>query len=326
MPPRDPHTSPAPTLLDEPLRRPGPPPVPGPAGRPGRPAAGALVRTARPRQWSKNVLVLAAPAAAGVLTDPAAVARTLAAVALFCVASSGTYFLNDAADVEADRAHPTKRRRPVAAGEVGVGTAVALGTVLLVASVAGAFALAGWQLALVLGVYAALQPLYSAWLKHVAVVDLAVVAAGFVLRSVAGGVAVDVPISQWFLIVASFGSLFMVSGKRHGEHAELGQASAAHRATLGVYSPEYLRHVRSVSSSVVLAAYCLWAFEKADVAVSPVWFQLSIVPFVLAILRYALLLDAGQGAAPEELVLRDRTLQVLGLAWVAVFTVGVHVR
>ena len=283
-----------------------------------------LLHTARPRQWSKNVLVFAAPGAAGVLTEAVAVADASAAFVLFCVASAGAYFLNDALDVAADRLHPTKRHRPIAAGTVPVGVATALAVALLLVSVAGAFVLAGWPLALVLGTYVALQPLYSLWLKHLVVIDLAVVASGFLLRAIAGGVAVGVPISKWFLIVAAFGSLFMVGGKRQAEHLDLGEERGEHRATLSAYSADYLRYVRSVSSGVAIAAYCLWAFEKADAAAAPVWFQLSIVPFVLAILRYALLLDAGAGGAPEEIVLRDRALQVLGALWVAAFAVGVY--
>jgi decaprenyl-phosphate phosphoribosyltransferase len=287
---------------------------------------GGLLRTARPRQWVKNLLVFAAPGAAGALTDADVVVRALAAFAVFCVAASGTYFLNDALDVESDRLHPTKCRRPIACGTVPAGPAKVVGVVLLLVSVGCALALGGWPLALVIGIYVGLQPLYSLWLKNLAVIDLAAVASGFVLRAIAGGVAVDLPISQWFLIVASFGSLFMVAGKRHAEHLDLGEEGGSHRSTLDAYSPSFLHYVQAVSSAVAIAAYCLWAFEKADVAQAPLWFQLSIIPLVLAVLRYALLLDAGEGGAPEEIVLADRSLQVLGLLWVATFTVGVHVR
>jgi len=286
--------------------------------------AEGLVKTARPRQWSKNLLVFAAPGAAGVLTHGDDVARAAAACLLFCVASSGAYFLNDALDVVADRGHPIKQRRPIAAGTVNVGLAKVLSVVLLTISVVGAFLLADWPLALVLGIYVALQPLYSLWLKHLVVIDLAAVASGFLLRAIAGGVAVDVPISKWFLVVASFGSLFMVAGKRQAEHLDLGDERGDHRSTLSIYSADYLRYVRSVSSSVAIAAYCLWAFENAGPAANPIWFQLSIVPFVLAILRYALLLDTGAGGAPEEIVLQDQPLQVLGLLWVLTFAVGVY--
>ncbi len=315
---------------DQELTRTEVPEPPHPAATPVKPSVSVgsllkgLVRTARPRQWSKNVLVFAAPGAAGVLTQADEVGKAVAACALFCLAASGAYFLNDALDVAADRSHPVKSSRPIAAGTVTVGLAKVVGAVLLVISVVGAFFLAGWPLALVLGIYVALQPLYSLWLKHLVVIDLAAVASGFLLRAIAGGVAAGVPISKWFLIVAAFGSLFMVAGKRQAEHLDLGDERGDHRTTLNVYSADYLRYVRSVSSSVAIAAYCLWAFEKADLAAAPIWFQLSIVPFVLAILRYALLLDTGSGGAPEEIVLQDQALQVLGLLWVLTFAVGVY--
>lgn len=284
----------------------------------------ALLVQARPKQWVKNLLVFAAPGAAGVLGEPEALLRSIGAFACFCLASAGTYYLNDTADVEADRRHPTKRFRPVAAGEIPVGLARALGVAGIVASVLAAFAV-DWHLAVVIGSYVALTTTYSLWLKHVAVADVIGVAAGFVLRAIAGGAAVDVPISDWFFIVASFGSLFMVVGKRRAESEELGSGGAT-RATLATYSAGYLVQLQTISSSVVLVGYCLWAFEKAaESASSFPWFQLSIVPFAMAILRYALLVDTGKGGAPEDVVLRDRALQVMSLVWAATFAAGVYV-
>jgi decaprenyl-phosphate phosphoribosyltransferase len=150
-----------------------------------------------------------------------------------------------------------------------------------------------------------------------------VVASGFVLRAVAGGVAVGVPISHWFLLVTSFGSLFLVSGKRSAEHIDLGERRARHRSTLGAYSLSFLHHVRSVTSSVAVAAYCLWAFERAAGPYA-IFFQLSIIPFLLVTLRYVQLLDAGRGGCPEELVFEDRALQVFGFLWVSSVAVGIH--
>ena len=283
-----------------------------------------LLRTARPAHWVKNLLVFAAPGTAGRLSDPRAVAVAAGTFGVFCLAASGSYFLNDALNIDADRLHPTKRRRPVASGEVGLGLAEALGVSLLITSVALALVLAGWKLALVVAGYVALQPLYSLWLRNVAVADMIAVASGFVLRAVAGGVAVGVPISRWFLIVTSFGSLFLVSGKRSAEHLDLGEQRARHRAALGGYSLGFLHYVRSVTSSVAIAAYCLWAFERGAAAPLAIAFQLSIIPFVLVTLRYAQLLDAGRGGCPEELIFEDRALQVLGLLWVASVAIGIH--
>lgn len=286
--------------------------------------AAGLLRLARPKQWIKNVLVFAAPGAAGVLDEPGVLADTVLAFAAFCMAAAGTYFLNDVHDAESDRRHPTKRRRPVAAGVVPAGVALAAGIGLLAGAVGLAFAVR-WPLALTVGGYVALTTAYSSWLKHIAVVDIVAVAAGFVLRAIGGAAAADVPISDWFFIVTSFGSVFMVSGKRGAEAAEVGEEAVEIRRSLGAYTPGFVAYLRSVSSAAVLVAYCLWAFEKADESgIDTPWYQLSIVPFAMAILRYALVLDEGRGSAPEEVVLADRTLQVIGALWLAVFAAGVY--
>jgi decaprenyl-phosphate phosphoribosyltransferase len=281
-----------------------------------------LLRLARPQQWSKKILVLAAPGAAGVLLEGRSMVKTFIAFVCFCLAASGTYYWNDALDVHADRLHPRKRSRPVASGEVSVATAQRFGTVLLVGAVALSFA-ATWHLALVVGGYIAITFSYSIWLKHEAVLDLAAVASGFVLRTVAGGVAVGVSISNWFLIVAASGAMFVVTGKRSAEHSELGQDAGLHRRSLAQYSAAYLGYVRAISSTIAILAYCLWAFEVSDRSGNPVWFQLAIIPFVLGVLRYALLLDRGEGGAPEELLLRDRVLLLIGATWVICFGIAV---
>ena len=289
-----------------------------------RSLARAMITEARPKQWAKNLLVFAAPGAAGVLDQPQHLAQTFAAFGCFCLAATGTYYLNDAADVEADRQHQTKRFRPIAAGEIGLGLAWAVGVVAILAGVLLAVAV-DWHLGVVVGCYVTLTTSYSIWLKHIAVVDVVAVAAGFVLRAIAGGAAVDVPISNWFFIVASFGSLFMVVGKRRAEADELGLDAATVRPTLGQYPREYLTHLQTVSSSVVLVGYCLWAFEKAAEASTGVpWFQLSIVPFALGIFRYALLVDTGHGGAPEDVILGDTMLAVVGGAWAVLFALGVY--
>jgi decaprenyl-phosphate phosphoribosyltransferase len=284
----------------------------------------ALVKTARPKQWVKNVLVFAAPAAAGVLDDPAQLGRTLVAFAALSLAASGTYFLNDALDVEEDRNHPTKQHRPIAAGHLSVRAAKVVAVLLMLAGILISLPIADGELAIVVAGYVALTVSYSIWLKHEPVVDLGAVAAGFVIRAIAGGVATNVEISDWFLIVAAGGSLFMVTGKRHAEQIELGTDSGSHRSTLEEYSTSYLAFVRAVAASVTVTAYCLWAFESAAAIGEETWFRVSIIPFVLAILRYAHLIEQGKGGAPEEVVLGDRVLQVLGLLWILAFAVGVQ--
>jgi decaprenyl-phosphate phosphoribosyltransferase len=298
-------------------------PEPPPPAR-ARSLPRAIVKTARPKQWTKNVLVFAAPLAAGVLDQRDALLETLVAFVAFCLAASGAYFLNDASDAEADRLHPTKRRRPVAAGELSVNMARGIAVGLIVASLLIAAPVNDGKLSGVIAAYLAVTIAYSLWLKHEPVIDLAAVAAGFVFRAIAGGVATGVQLSDWFLIVAGAGSLFMVTGKRHAEQIELGDASHGHRSTLADYSDAYLRYVRAVASGVMLTAYCLWAFENASATGDTTWFRLSIVPFVLAVLRYALVIEQGGGGAPEEVVLSDRVIQVLGLLWIAAFALGVH--
>ena len=213
----------------------------------------ALLRLARPQQWTKNVLVLAAPGAAGVLLEGRSIVKTFIAFVCFCLAASGTYYWNDALDVDADRMHPKKRSRPVASGEVSVPTAQRFGSVLLVAAIALSFA-ATWHLALVVGGYVVITLAYSIWLKHEAVLDLAAVASGFVLRTVAGGVAVGVSISNWFLIVAASGAMFVVTGKRSAEHTELGQDAGLHRRSLVSRPAAYLGYVRAISSTIAILA------------------------------------------------------------------------
>jgi decaprenyl-phosphate phosphoribosyltransferase len=285
---------------------------------------GDLIRLARPKQWVKNVLVFAAPGAAGVLDEGAKATDAVLAFVCFCLASAGTYYLNDARDVEADRAHPTKCRRPVASGAVPVGLATAMGAALIAGGVGLGLAVR-WPLAVAVAGYCAVTTSYSLWLKHVAVFDIVAVAAGFVIRAIGGAAATDVPISDWFFIVTSFGSLFMVSGKRGAEAAEVGDDAVEIRPSLESYTPGFVAYLRSVSTSAVLVSYCLWAFEKAAESASDTpWYQLSILPFAVGVLRYALALDQGRGSAPEEIVLGDRALQAIGFVWVAVFAAGVY--
>ncbi len=267
--------------------------------------------------------MLAAPGAAGVLGEAEALVATLVALVAFCLAASATYLLNDAADVESDRRHATKRFRPIAAGELSVPLARGVAVVMAVAAIGLGLAVR-WQLALVVVAYMVLTTSYSAVLKHIVVVDVVALASGFVVRAVAGAVAADVPISNWFFIVTSFGSLFMAVGKRHAEVVTMGADAGSTRKVLDGYTPGFLAYMRAVSSGVALVAYCLWAFERADLLdVSVPWYQMSIVPFTTAVLRYAQLLEAGEGGAPEELVLRDRMLLGATLCWGVLFGLGV---
>jgi decaprenyl-phosphate phosphoribosyltransferase len=288
----------------------------------------SLIRGLRPRQWSKNVLVFVAPAAAGAFHHREAVLRSLGAFGIFCAAASSTYLFNDSVDVESDRHHPVKRNRPIAAGDLPVPLAVSVGVVLGAGSIGASWALAGWKLALIVGLYAVLSAAYTVHFKKVPVIELAFVASGFVLRALAGGVATHVPISTWFLAVTSFGALFVATGKRAAELKLLGDDPADHRRTLGDYTTSFLQSTLTLTAAVTVTAYCLWAFGSEGLARSirhdTIWIQLTVVPVTLGILHVLRLLDRGEGGAPEDLVLNDRVLQVLGISWVALFAAGLY--
>jgi decaprenyl-phosphate phosphoribosyltransferase len=294
----------------------------------GRSVFGTAWRAARPRQWVKNPMVLAATATTGGLGHPELLGRALAAMLIFCVASIGTYLFNDAGDVEADRAHPRKRTRPVASGELGVRTAAGAGLALLGVAVLLAALLAGTPFAADMAAYAAVNVAYTVWLKRVPVIELGCVSAGFVLRAVAGGVATGVPLSAWFVTVACFGSLLIVAGKRTGEARELGEDGAGHRPTLAAYPPAFLRSVRVMASTVLVTSYCIWAFDRAARPVGRttgmLWYELSVAPVVMAVLYLELAFESGRGASPEDLALGDRVLQLLGVTWLGLLAIGIY--
>ncbi|MGH3862128.1 decaprenyl-phosphate phosphoribosyltransferase [Actinokineospora sp.] len=286
--------------------------------------SGGLLRTARPRQWVKNVLVLAAPFAGNRIFEGPVLLDAALAFAAFCLVSSAVYLVNDAIDVEADRAHPTKRNRPIAAGIVPVRLAYITSAVLLVASLALGL-LTGWPLVIVLAVYAAVQLAYCLGLKHQPVIDLCIVASGFLLRAIAGGAAAGIPLSQWFLLVAAFGSLFMVAGKRYAEVVLFEKTGAKIRESLRKYSSSYLRFVWATSAAIMITTYSLWAFEIRERSPNhSVWAVISIVPFVIAVLRYAVDVDQGGAGEPEDIALKDRVLQILGASWVACLALSVY--
>ena len=278
------------------------------------------LRACRPRQWVKNVLVVIAPAAAGALTRPAAVAGVVAAVIAFCLISSATYLVNDVRDREADRRHPRKRTRPVAAGELSpraaLETAMVMGLAGLCLAASVRVALAAVALA-----YLALTTSYSLWWRHIVLVDIAAIAGGFLLRAIAGGVAADVPLSRSFLIVTSACAIFVVAGKRYAELAGGPRARSA-RATLRKYSRKLLRRLLAIAAAVGCVAYARWAFAHPDPGP---WLELSALPFVAWLVRYRVTLDHGLGEAPEELVLRDPLLLVLGGIWLVLFIGGIYV-
>lgn len=296
--------------------------------------AAGMVKACRPKQWAKNVLVVVAPAAAMVYIDRTpdgiefkwwAVARTLVAFAAFSMVASATYLVNDSVDAESDRRHPTKRNRPIAAGVVSIPLAAAMAIVLAL----GGFGLAlsrNWQFCVVVAIYAVQTTLYSFWLKNEPVLDLVALSSGFILRLVGGAYALQVEVSPWFFIISCFGSLFIAVGKRLAEKRELGENHGSIRKTLAFYTEPYLRLLQGIAATIVIMAYVMWAFEKARLdPSSAVWMEVSILPFLVAILRYGLLVELGKGSAPEDVLAADRQMQLMGALWVVLVGVGFYV-
>jgi decaprenyl-phosphate phosphoribosyltransferase len=279
-----------------------------------------LLRACRPRQWTKNLLVLAAPCAAGVIDRPLVAAQVAGAFAVLCLVSSATYLVNDVRDREQDRLHPRKRTRPVAAGELSPRAALTFAAAFALIGLVAAAAIAPALGAVALG-YLLLTASYSLWWRRVVVADILAIAGGFVLRALAGGAATDIYLSRWFLIVTASCAVFLVAAKRYAELREhVGSGPA--RATLEHYSTLGLRLTLVAAAAIGGIAYVSWAFTRpAHVA----WYALSVVPFLLWLARYASLVGAGAGQAPEELILRDRTLLALGVVWAFLFLGGVYV-
>jgi decaprenyl-phosphate phosphoribosyltransferase len=287
----------------------------------------AVLTSLRPRQWVKNLLVFVAPAAAGRLGDGATVGRAIAAFAIFVAIASGMYLLNDVLDLEADRLHPEKCERPVAAGLITIRQALSVGALLVAAGLLSSWFTAGWRFTVVMALYVAISASYSLWVKSLAVVELVSVASGFVLRAIAGGVATHVPLSDWFLAVTSFTAMFIVTGKRFAEYRSLGEARNDHRLVLSEYTPTFLQSTLTLTATGSVTAYCLWAFDRTGLAHPShaiLWTQLTVIPFAVAVLHVLRVLDAGGGAAPEELALKDRWLQVFGVVWLAFFLIGIY--
>src|SRR5437868_2944062 len=297
---------------------------PAPVKGPPRNLVSGVIKALRPRQWLKNVLVLAAPVAAlggDHHYDYRGVAvKVLIAFVAMSLGASSIYLVNDARDVEADRQHPTKRFRPIAAGVVPEWLAYTLAAVLTLAAL-GISWVATPNLTLVVAIYIVIQLAYCFGLKHQAVLDICIVSSGFLIRAIAGGVAANILLSQWFLLVMAFGSLFMAAGKRYAEMQLAERTGAKIRKSLESYTSTYLRFVWTLSATAMVVCYSLWAFERDGANAS--WYAVTIVPITIAMLRYAVDVDGGLAGEPEEIALKDRVLQLLLLAWIG--TIGAAV-
>jgi len=275
----------------------------------------ALVAALRPRQWTKNGLLFVALAFTLNLQQPFLLVRTVAAFACFCALSSAGYLLNDVLDVEADRAHPTKRFRPIAAGQLRVGFALGLAASLAVVGLAGTFAIN-----LLLGVlglaYLLLTAVYSTTLKHIVLLDIFGLAGGFVLRAAAGAVAIDVPISPWLYIATLLGALLIALGKRRTELETLGvDVAAGPRRNLESYSVGFIDQLILVISSAALMTYALYTFSAENLPRNHSM-MLTIPVVMYGLFRYLFLVRDGEvGAAPEDLLFRDRPLLAAVVVW-----------
>jgi decaprenyl-phosphate phosphoribosyltransferase len=276
-----------------------------------------LIIACRPKQWIKNLLVFAVPLASGDLLDREVFVKTVISAVAFTAISAATYLFNDISDVEEDRLHSTKKLRPIAAGTLTIGSARLATGVLILLCIGLVAGVGAWNLGFVLFGYSLLQVMYQGFLKKTALFDLVAVAAGFLLRAVAGGVASAILISPWFLTVTFCAALFMISGKRYSEMINQGSTKGT-RSALLKYSEQYLRLIWTSSMVMTIVFYLLWSVEIGSKGNG--WLVLSTsIPFALAILLYAQHVDGGKAESPENVVFDDRRIQLMGGIWIILF-------
>ena len=287
-----------------------------PGGVSGRSTALNLFVSLRPGQWTKNLLVFAGVLFGHRLLEPEALGRAIGAFAIFCALSGVVYLINDVSDREADRRHPLKAQRPIASGALPVSTAIGTTFLLGAIGLAGAAAL-GWRFFLVAATYLALLVLYSGPLKRIVIIDVLTIAAGFVLRAVAGAVAVSVEISHWLLVCTVLLALFIALAKRRHELVLLAGGATGHRPILEEYSPYLLDQMISVVTASTLIAYIFYTISpETQEKFGTSWLGLTI-PFPLyGIFRYLYLVHQREGGgSPAELLLTDRPLLICVALW-----------
>ena len=291
------------------------------AAAPPRPVAISLLVSLRPGQWTKNLIVFTALlfgqlGARPAFIDPSAIGRALAAFGIFCALSGVVYLINDVADREADRLHPIKRERPIAAGAVSPGLAMATAILLTVAALAGAWllrpAFAGVAVA-----YVALQTLYSGPLKHVVIIDVLTISIGFVLRAIAGAVAIDVEINHWLLILTILLALFLALSKRRHELVLLASGATSHRPILEEYSPYLLDQMIAVVTASTLVSYVISTVSPETVQKYHTdYLGLTVVFPIYGIFRYLYLVHKKEGGgSPADMLLNDRPLLACVALW-----------
>jgi 4-hydroxybenzoate polyprenyltransferase len=284
-----------------------------------------LIISLRPAQWTKNLLVFAALVFAERLFEPRAVLLSVAAFAIFCALSGVVYLINDIADRRADREHPLKRRRPIAAGTLPVPLAATAAAVIAAAALLSAFAL-GWKLGLVAAGYIALQALYSGPLKHIVIIDVLALSIGFVLRAAAGAVAIDVVVSHWLFVCTILLAMFIALAKRRHELVLLADGAASHRPILGEYSPYLLDQMIGVVTASTLIAYIFYTISPETTQKFGTDLLGLTIPFPLyGIFRYLYLVHRREGGgSPAELLINDRPLLVCVMLWVAAIVLIIY--
>ncbi len=281
----------------------------------------AVVRTARPRQWPKNLLVFAAPLAGASLGRAYGLAYALVAAVAFTAASSAVYFVNDVLDAERDRGHPVKRNRPVAAGTLPPAHALAVAAACAAAALAAGFWIGEPGLSAVIAGYLAASLAYALGLKHVPVLELLLVASGFVLRALGGAAATRVPPSGWFLLVCSLGALMVAVSKRSMELAVLGQDAAAHRPAMRWYTAASLQLGQRCLIVAMVIAYVLWASGEQG-SWTRGWHLASALPLAAALLRFSRLSADSASRPVEDLITRDPVMACCELTWLLMFAAG----
>ena len=264
----------------------------------------------RPRQWTKNGFVFVALFFDGKLLEVEYLLPTIGAFILLCLMSSAVYIMNDLADIESDRQHPIKKKRPLPAGTLNPQVALIAAVIFAIGSLAAGFLL-NWQFGLVLLAYLLSQIAYSFWLKHVVLLDISIVTAGFVLRIAAGVTVIDVQrFSPWLYLFGGFLALFMVLGKRRHELTLLGSKADSHRAILKEYNLDLIDRLLGMVTTSAVVSYSLYTFLSEGLPENHL--MMLTIPFVLyGIFRYLYLIHVQEtGGAPEEILLRDRPFQV----------------
>ncbi len=285
----------------------------------------AHLRALRPHQWVKNAFVLAALVFARKLTDPAAVVDALLAVAAFCAIASSIYLVNDVADYERDRVHPKKRNRPIAAGLVNRSTALVMATVLAPIGLWLAYDL-NLRTGVTVSIYGVMNLAYSFRLKHVVLLDVFVIAAGFLLRVCAGAFAIEVVISPWLVLCTFFIALFLAFCKRRQELVSLGDEAAAHRGILAEYTTPYIDKMISALASMTVMSYALYTIDPNVAAKLRTDGLVMTLPLVLfGVFRYLYLVHRhDMGGSPTEVVLTDRGVQAIVGLYVALVVVCIY--